>query len=303
MFHFLRPKKILVTHNGKFHADDIFACATLQLALERQGFRTEIVRTRDAEIIKNADIVFDVGGIYDHEQGRYDHHQKGGAGEHDNGIPYASFGLVWKHYGDVLTENSELTSLINHKLVQPVDADDNGVQLYECVRNDIGPRTMQSIFYTFRPTWKEGSTDSVHDERFKEMVTLAKKLILREIKVCADVCPVRDMIRSVYEGTDDPSILLLTEGYPWEPFIDEYEDIIYVVYPRNGMWRVGGVPTSKGSYTLKKQLPHSWAGLRGAALCDVTGIDDAVFCHNARFLAVAQSQEGALRLAQLALKA
>lgn len=303
MFSFLRPSKKLVTHNGKFHADDIFACAILELALDKQGFNTTLTRTRDKEIIREADIAFDVGGVYDHELGRYDHHQKGGAGEHENGIPFASAGLVWKHYGDILTESPELTSLISHKLIEPIDADDNGVQLYECVRNDIGPRTMQSIFYTFRPTWKEGTTDAVYDKCFKEMVALAKKLILREIEVCKHVCPVKDMIREVYESQEDARILILTEEYPWEPFIEDYEDIIYVVYPRNGMWRVGGVNTSKGSYTLKKQLPASWAGLRDGALQDVTGVADAVFCHNARFLAVAQSFEGAQKLAQIALEA
>ena len=41
----------------------------------------------------SADIVIDVGGQYDPDAGRFDHHQRGGAGERENGIPYSSFGL------------------------------------------------------------------------------------------------------------------------------------------------------------------------------------------------------------------
>ncbi|MCD8508164.1 MAG: MYG1 family protein [Candidatus Pacebacteria bacterium] len=298
MFSFLKKKKLLVTHSGKFHADDIFSCATLELVLEQQGYRTEVIRTRDEAIMARADFVFDVGGEYDHERGRYDHHQRGGAGEHENGIPYAAFGLIWKHYGDILTGNTEVTQHIANKLVQPIDADDNGVQIYECVRPDVAPRTLQSMLYVFRPTWCEGMSDALYDERFRELVDLAKKILAREIKVCTDTAPVCNMIRAVYEATEDKRILELHEEYPWEPFIDEYDGIIYVIYERSNTWRVQGVATSKGSYVLRKRFPENWAGLRDQELVEVSGVPDALFCHNARFLAVAKSLEGARALAK-----
>ena len=59
--------KKLITHNGSFHADDLFACAVLFLLLEKRGEKFEIIRTRDENILKNGDYVFDVGGIYDVE--------------------------------------------------------------------------------------------------------------------------------------------------------------------------------------------------------------------------------------------
>ena len=76
--------KKLITHNGSFHADDIFACATLSLMLEKAGEKFEVIRTRDEEIIKTGDYVFDVGGIYDENLNRFDHHQTGGAGIRGN---------------------------------------------------------------------------------------------------------------------------------------------------------------------------------------------------------------------------
>ena len=85
----------IATHNGNFHADDVFSIAALKNIFPAFN----LVRTRDLEVIGKADVVIDVGGIYDPETGRFDHHQRGGAGERENGIPYSSFGLVWKKYG------------------------------------------------------------------------------------------------------------------------------------------------------------------------------------------------------------
>ncbi len=92
-------KKIAVTHCGSFHTDDVFACATLSLYFKKNNLKYKLIRTRDDNIIKKADYVFDVGGIYDPKIDRFDHHQYGGAGKRENNIPYASFGLVWKKFG------------------------------------------------------------------------------------------------------------------------------------------------------------------------------------------------------------
>ena len=42
-------KKKLITHNGSFHTDDVFAVATLLIYLKNDA---EVVRTRNPEIIK-----------------------------------------------------------------------------------------------------------------------------------------------------------------------------------------------------------------------------------------------------------
>src|SRR3989344_7953949 len=87
----------VITHNGDFHADDVFAMASLMLLHKN---KIEIMRTRDEAIInKGANYVIDVGGIYDDERNIFDHHQSGGAGERSSGIPYASFGLLWSTKG------------------------------------------------------------------------------------------------------------------------------------------------------------------------------------------------------------
>jgi hypothetical protein len=37
----------------------------------------KIVRTRDPKLLEKCEIVVDVGGVFDHEARRYDHHQRG----------------------------------------------------------------------------------------------------------------------------------------------------------------------------------------------------------------------------------
>ena len=98
----------IVTHNAKFHTDDVFAVATLLILYPG----AEVIRTRDESIIKMADIVVDVGQVYDAGNNRFDHHQVGGAGKRENGIQYASFGLVWKKFCEILTGGIEEARMI-----------------------------------------------------------------------------------------------------------------------------------------------------------------------------------------------
>ena len=174
MFGIIKSSKKLVTHDGSFHTDDIFAAATFSLLLEKKGENFEIIRTRNPEIIKSADYVFDVGGVYDAKSNRFDHHQIGGAGHRqggasklENGIEYSSFGLVWKKFGKDLTGSDDVVKLVDKRLVCPIDAHDNGFDLVE-KKYEVSPFLIQDFFRVMRPTWQE--TDSKIDELFLKSV-------------------------------------------------------------------------------------------------------------------------------------
>ena len=51
------------THNGFFHCDEALGCYLLQKTDRFKG--SEVVRSRDQEVLKDLDIVIDVGGVYD----------------------------------------------------------------------------------------------------------------------------------------------------------------------------------------------------------------------------------------------
>src|ERR1035437_8023490 len=202
-------KKILVTHNGIFHADDIFATATLSILL---GGNIEVFRTRDEEMFKKGDYVYDVGGIYDSATNRFDHHQKGGAGTRSNGIPYAAFGLVWKTYGAEICGSKEVAENLDESLVQSIDADDNGINLFQ-VTGLVGPILVQNIFGAFRPSWKE---EKEYDAPFMELVEFSKKFLIRKIKKTIDAFEAESIVKKAYDESSDKRLIVLDDNYPWQ---------------------------------------------------------------------------------------
>jgi len=108
----------LVTHNGQFHADEVTAVALLHLFDKVNLAELNISRTRDLQIIEQADIVLDVGAIYDLSSLRFDHHQIVGGS-------VSSAGLVWAWIKQTNTEHyPEIDALI-----KAVDAHDCGVAM------------------------------------------------------------------------------------------------------------------------------------------------------------------------------
>ena len=291
----------LVTHDGSFHADDIFACATLCLVLEKEGVKFEITRARNEEIIKNGDYVFDVGGVYDAETNRFDHHQKGGAGKRENSIEYSSFGLVWKKFGLKLTGSEEITELIDEHLVAPVDAFDNGFDLVEN-KYDISPYFIQHFFISMRPTWAE--KDISNDKMFLKSVEIAKEILSREIMQAKDTFLAKERIISIYQNATEKRIIILDESYPYENILNNFSEPLFVVYPKtnDNLWGVKVIKENPKTFKSRKDFPSLWGGLQNEELQKISGVQDAVFCHKGLFMAVAKSKEGAIKLAQIAVE-
>ena len=291
--------KKLITHNGSFHADDIFACAALCLMLKKKGEEFEIIRTRDEEIIKNGDYVFDVGGIYDEKINRFDHHQREGAGARENGIPYSSFGLVWKKFGEIIMESKQGAELIEERVVAPIDAFDNGFDLVEN-KYEITPYYIQHFFLSMRPTWKE--KEKSDDEMFLKCVAIAKEVLKREIIQTQDFLLAQEAVVSIYKNTQDKRVIVLDWHYPSEYVLNNFPEPLFEVYPRtDNLWAVRAIRKNPKTFINRKDLPKCWAGLRDEDLVKVSSVTDAVFCHRGLFLAVAKSKEGAVKLAELAL--
>lgn len=292
----------VVTHNGSFHTDDVFAVAALFLALP--GVSLKVVRTRDPETIASADHVVDVGGVYDPAVRRFDHHQ-GTAGSRDDGVPYSSFGLVWKQYGESVCGSSRIAHAIDRKLVVSIDAADNGVETYAAIGDHLRPYTIHNVVDIFRPTWKEAHDPLSYDRGFMEAVALAKKIIEREIVFERDTQECEDKVEEAYRESDDKRIVVLDGAYPWEEILADKKEPLFVVSPdaSGTNWKVKAVRNDpRSSFANRKDLPESWAGKRDAELSAVTGVPDAVFCHMKRFIAVAGSKEGAVRMARLAVE-
>lgn len=289
----------IVTHNGRFHTDEVFSCAVLSLLNEGN---IEIVRTRDPKVWEAGDVVVDVGGVYDAARGRFDHHQKGGAGKHENGISYSSFGLVWKHYGEKLTGSAQVARAIEQRLVQPVDAGDNGEETFSML-GDTSPYLLQDVISIFCPSWNEARTE---DEGFFDALDVAKKILARNIIQATSAAEGKGMSEEAYARAEDKRIIILERQYPWHEALSAHAEPLYVVLPQRGGvsgWKVEAVRDNPHTFKNRKNFPESWAGKQNEELAQITGVSDATFCHNNLFIAAANSKEGAIRLAQLAVEA
>ncbi|PIQ68086.1 MAG: metal-dependent hydrolase [Candidatus Taylorbacteria bacterium CG11_big_fil_rev_8_21_14_0_20_46_11] len=287
--------KTIVTHDGKFHADDVFSVALLK----RIYGDATISRTRKAEDIGRADVVVDVGGVYDEALGRFDHHQKGGAATRENGIPYASFGLVWRAYGEKLCTDASVARRVEEVLVLSIDANDNGVDLSTPTIADVSGYELSDAIRAFVPTWQED--ESVLEGLFADAVAFASHIIEREIIRAEAFVAGERAVRSAYEKASDKSLVILDEDYSWKSILAKLPEPLYVIHPQNGTWRLCSVRDNPHQFENRKDLPEAWAGLRDEALASVTGVFDAVFCHRNRFMAVARTREGVLALAKKAL--
>lgn len=293
-----KQKRVIVTHNSKFHTDDIFAVATLSLVLGEENIK--VIRTRDEEIIKKADYVVDVGGEYNLETKRFDHHQIGGAGKRENGIPYASFGLVWNHYGEQVCGDKEIAIKIDEEIVQPIDAGDNGVELVDLRFPGVHPNTLFNFFESFNPTWKVDDLERIGD--FMTAVNLARDYIKRIIKLRSDLVEAGEIVKGIYNESAEKRIIVMDAFYPASGAIRDLKEVLFTVYPRgDGSWSVKAVKEDDESFVYRKLLPQSWAGKKDAVLEEITGVKDVAFCHNHLYIATAKSKEAAVRMAEIAL--
>lgn len=303
---FWKRKKKLVTHSGSFHADDLFACASLSLYMEKNNIPYKIIRSRDESVIADADYVFDVGGVYDSSKNRFDHHQQGGAGKRENDIPYAAFGLVWKEFGlELCNGNQEVFSDIERRLVQPIDAIDNGISISEPAECGIYDYGLYGFISAFQNTWKEAFDDKKQKDNFLFLVDFFKKTISREIEQSSHRSELVDMAEQCYQESESKNLVVIPYHVSVSILIqvfDKYKEVEYVVCRSNTNWKVMALRKTPCSFENRKNLPQAWAGKRSDELAQITDVDDAVFCHNALFMAVAKSREGAMKLAEIALK-
>jgi len=285
--------KTIVTHNGNFHADDVFSIAALKSIFPV----CKLIRTRDLALISKADIVVDVGGEYDSDTDRFDHHQRGGAGERENGIPYSSFGLIWQKYGlDLCQGDQDVANAVDAGLVSTIDAIDCGH--VEGVSKGI---SLSQTISMFNPTWQE---DSHFDACFDEAVDFASRVLTRFIASANGGISAKAIVAEAINNAEDPRVIVLEKYTPWKRTVHTLsEEALYVIYPsQTGEWRIQTVPVELDSFENRKSLPKKWAGLSDKALQEITGIDDAMFCHNGLFIAGAESFESIMKMASIALQ-
>ncbi len=295
MFFFSKKIKVAV-HDGSFHADDVFSVAILSLYLNKP---LKIFRARDPKVLDKMDYVLDVGRVYSPKDNKFDHHQEGWSEKRENGIIYATAGLLWKEYGEKICSSKEIAEKIDQKIIQVIDAEDNGMEIYKNIFNGVNPYCLYDCISAFNPTWTEKEMDSL--KVFEKLVDMVKLILGREIKKAKDYFIGKNKIQEIYNNTEDKRILIFDDNYSWREIVESYSETLYVIF-KDKNWNVVAVNVSGSKFKNRLDLPESWAGKEDEELIKITGVSDAVFCHNGRFLCVSKSKDGAIKLAKLAIE-
>ena len=289
-----RRMKVAVTHDGIFHADDVFAAVVVR----RMFPRVRIIRTRHPDHLAAADLRFDVGGKSDGATD-FDHHQPGGAGVRPNGVPYAAAGLVWHAFGERIAGSAAVASEVDRGMIQSIDAHDNGYALTTPFANGV-VMTVSHAISSLNPAWHERPGFDAHFAMALDMATI---LLDRAIVRAVGIVQAEREVMVAIQNADDPRILVLDRFLPWQETVCTLAPTaLFVVFPSAGTWRVQGVPQQIGMPGNRRSLPAAWAGLEGSALQAITGVSEATFAHRGLFIAGAASKAGAYALAQKALQ-
>ena len=298
---------LLVTHSGGFHADEVLSSVILTQIFPE----ARLVRSRAPEwITPGADrIVYDVGGAYDAAAGIFDHHQRG-APQRNDGQPFSSFGLIWKHFGrDYLTVLSvpgafveTIHAAFDASFVLPIDLADNGA-LSPDSAGLLAGLTLPSLLETLKPVFDDPDLEAT-DRAFHAAVEIARSFVEAKIAGIHAKLRAETLVLKAIASAGDGRVLELPMGMPFRPAIMKAgaDHLLFVVHPREADWCLTGIRRAEEGFELRADLPAAWAGLSGRDLEVATGVEGASFCHNGRFIAAAKTREAILALARLAVE-
>lgn len=290
------------THNGIFHCDEVVGIAALEIAhIDKEVY---VVRTRNLDELNKLDIVIDIGG------GMFDHHMSGFNVCRTTGEKYASAGLVWKEFAEdairnVMTEegipidDNEIKTIkeqIDREVIIPVDIEDNGEK--------INSHTF-SFIPKFLPSWLENPN---YDDAFCRVETIVFGILKEIIKDKVVQVATKKELQKRYAGINDGILEIPAQTMPWIEEVVSYNEshnykVKFVIFPYPaGGWAAQSVPPSiEKKFEQLVSFPKEWAGRNEKTLPEISGIQDATFCHNGCFFARAKTKESVLKMCRIAI--
>jgi len=279
------------THDGTFHADEVTACALLELfgLIDPEKIR----RTRILDELKSCEYVCDVGGIYNPEKKRFDHHQVDYKG------PLSSAGMVLEYLrqnGIIIQKEFDC---INNSLVRGVDAHDNGKD-----PQIAGYCTFSQVISNFTPIHYDVDPKE-QDAAFMQAKTFAVGHLSRLIQRFQYNQSCRETVAQAMNDFRD--CLMFEKAIPWmDTFFEldgERHPARFVIMPSGKFWKLRGIPPNTDEkMKVRHPLPEEWAGLLENELQKITGISGAIFCHKGRFISVWATKNDALQALNLLMK-
>lgn len=320
---------IIATHDGTFHADETTACAILSYLFDN----VSVIRSRDADELEKADIIIDVSNMNDEKH--FDHHSKDFTLCRENGIKYATAGLMWKKFGmDYLRKivKNELDfhpsekvlanafKRIDCDIMTMIDLNDNGqLTNYADSIADAKTEHEKELVNSLNELYQSSpdipyivammnlpkSTGQEQDKAFGAVVKMLKSIIL---SASINAISTESGIAKVLEAYQGGPILIIHERLPWTQAVlsnmDIFKDCKLAMYPdRNMRWRVQSLPVSKAQrFKNRLSAPVAWRGLNDEELDKVTGLKNMTFIHKSGFTGGANNHDDCRKLANLWLE-
>lgn len=272
-----------------------------------------VLRTRNPkeieEAVANHATICDVGGVYDPEANRFDHHRRDFVETREDGTKYSSAGLIWKEHGVAacvrltgcsLNQAKAASVKVDEMLIKGIDAIDNGQ-----VATNEGTMSIPQATSILNPNWDEPNVDGY----FLEARQITETILTRAIMSCVATVRGQDTVEAAIEASEDSIVILPQFIGGWIETVTRSTNpkavnLLYGVF-RNlqGQWNVQAIPPAGQPMAQRKPLSEAWRGQSAAALQEITGVEDVVFCHAGGFICGAKTWDGAIKLAHLATKA
>lgn len=282
----------VITHNGIFHADDVFSIALLLelgiITAENQVYRAG--EMPDLSVVQPGTYFIDIGGsygkeIFDKKCSVFDHH---GFIKYRDPVNktgrYASFGLLWSFFGgSLLTKRG--WRRFDETFACRIDAHDNGDK----------PFAVSHLIGSMNPLYGSFETE---DSQFWKAVRFARDILKREIAQIKVWEAMSKKAPEIVEANLDENgekikeYIVLKEHMPILSAIGAHPKApSFVIYPTKR--RFYNVHVLTGG---KIQLPKEWWGADESKLPE-----GCSFCHDTGFLLAADTKANAIAAAELAI--
>lgn len=261
----------IITHNGKFHADDVCCVAILEIINNEKVVVERTNKCPETWDRSNTIVVDLLGGDYDH------HMPKENCPTYEDGTHYASFGQLCKAFKiDFGKQFAEI--------VKKIDNNDNG----EGEEVNYISKAINSM----NPPWNETMTD----EHFMAAVELAKTLLNSVIKTSMAQAEADAIALQAINDSGESKIVVLPKYVPWQNIITAQTDKTVVVFESNRGGYVGQlIPVEPGSFETVAHFPKAWHGATKENL--PSGIN---FCHASGFMIIGETIQDVVDAAKLA---
>jgi uncharacterized UPF0160 family protein len=283
------------THDGLFHADEVFAIALLKIIFKD----IQVIRSRNFNH-ENIDLYIDIGNGFDSIK-YFDHHFKEFDEYHDNNrqLPKAAFGLIYDKFINQLITDERAINKIRVQLVIPIDAHDNNVKFNRIKDVLYIPYSTSNIISSFNNK-DIRNNDNNFNTAVEFAITILNNLIENTIETLKGEDKVVEFFNQINSNTN---YIIFDKYYNYSNVIRDpkYNHIKHVIFPEANQYRAICIKDPQ-TQNNKCPFPEEWSGLSNTDLEKVTNIPGSVFVHRGRFLAINKTLDGIIKMVETCYK-